>query len=954
MFQIAIRKILHNSWMFAVLLLASIIAVATICSVPLYTSGILQRLLWRDLEELQSSRAIYPGRCYANFNFHHPKNPDDSFPIYKSLHREINENLIPELRLPVVTQTHQLTAGYLFFFRDGFPQDAAQRRIARVESLSGLEDHIKITHGKMFSKEKNNDVYEVIITEGAMQELNLLLDRTYVFKKKFGAVEDYFKVKVVGVFTVKEEFDPFWFNHFSSYNESFIVDYSLFTRDFVEKEIPELKASQWFFALDYHHITLKNITSIMSLMDSYVRSAKSFHVTLDIPFKPILEQYEIRAQVLQMTLWFLQIPTLCMLALFIYMISLNIVENEKNEIAVLKSRGARNSQILFLYFVVSLILSVGAFVLGPPLGLFICRVIGSSNGFLEFIQRKALPVSLDFKAYLYSFAGIFLFVVTMLIPVLISSRSTIVEYKKTKARSGNTPAWKKFFFDIILILISIYGLYRYYDRQKVLSLTGAEGSSLPLDPLLFLVSVFFMLGAGLFFIRIFPYFIKLIFAVGRNKWSPVLYASLIQVGRSHGTGQIRMIFLILSLSLGIYNSMAARTININIEERIRYMNGADITINSEWQTVSISSGGSSSASGDSGTTGTGGTGTSIGVNSVYIEPDFKPYTELVGAEMVTKVFKKDKVTALLPNSDGTVVQLMAIIPHEFGDIAWFRSDLLPYHWYQYLNLLSESPKAFLVSKSLKERYELEEGDQISLAWANQGYLDGYIYAFIDFWPSFNPFPESQGQRKPDLIVANLHYIHAKMFIEPYEIWLRKKPDTTSNEIFQDIEEKKLDIVNLTNSSRQIIDKKNDPMLQGTNGTLTVGFFIIMLATVVGFIVYLILSFKSRLLQFGVFRAMGLSQRKVTRLFIYEQLFISGTAIVIGILIGNLTSNLFIPILQLVDSAAEQVPPFRIVALRSDFLKLYLIVAAMLAIGIAVFRVLTSKIKIHQVIKLGEE
>lgn len=46
-----------------------------------------------------------------------------------------------------------------------------------------------------------------------------------------------------------------------------------------------------------------------------------------------------------MTLAFLQVPVLPMLGFFLYMALLLIIKKEKNEIAVLKSRGAGNWQV---------------------------------------------------------------------------------------------------------------------------------------------------------------------------------------------------------------------------------------------------------------------------------------------------------------------------------------------------------------------------------------------------------------------------------------------------------------------------------------------------------------------------------------------------------------------------------------------------------------------------------
>jgi putative ABC transport system permease protein len=52
--------------------------------------------------------------------------------------------------------------------------------------------------------------------------------------------------------------------------------------------------------------------------------------------------------------------------------------------------------------------------------------------------------------------------------------------------------------------------------------------------------------------------------------------------------------------------------------------------------------------------------------------------------------------------------------------------------------------------------------------------------------------------------------------------------------------------------------------------------------------------------------------------------------------------------------AQQVPPFRVIADRGDYVKLYAIVGGMLAVGLAVRDVRISRIRMAQAIKLGEE
>jgi putative ABC transport system permease protein len=128
----------------------------------------------------------------------------------------------------------------------------------------------------------------------------------------------------------------------------------------------------------------------------------------------------------------------------------------------------------------------------------------------------------------------------------------------------------------------------------------------------------------------------------------------------------------------------------------------------------------------------------------------------------------------------------------------------------------------------------------------------------------------------------------------------------------------------------------------------------MLVCAVGFLIYWTLSLRGRILQFGILRALGVSQRQLLYMIVLEQLFLSGAAIVMGILIGGAACALFVPALELFFTAANQAPPFKVIALRSDYLKIYAIVLVMLAAGLAFLRWFIRRLKIGSALKLGEE
>ena len=122
----------------------------------------------------------------------------------------------------------------------------------KIEVLQKIEDHISILYGRTFSGEKQEGIYEVIVTEGAMKELDLRLNEVYLVTNMKNIVA--FRAKVVGVFTIDDEHDAFWYTRIDEYIKSFFLNPVLYR---LESEalfsLPSFEA-EWFYALDYYGI----------------------------------------------------------------------------------------------------------------------------------------------------------------------------------------------------------------------------------------------------------------------------------------------------------------------------------------------------------------------------------------------------------------------------------------------------------------------------------------------------------------------------------------------------------------------------------------------------------------------------------------------------------------------------------------------------------------------------
>lgn len=953
-----IRKMVKNKWLELSLLFGLVLSVALVSSMPIYTEAILQRMLVKELENYQLTSGTYPltHRTSVFFMGETPKENGESARAADAYIRSMGERFSLPVREYVVERG---TDTFNFVPKDKERVDATVRRNADIVAFSDLEKHVRLVDGVMPAKEPVNGVYEALVVESALTQLKMVLGNEFVIEDE--RIKRPITVKPVGVINPSDEHDLFWYNSLSSYGKSFILDYDLFEKAITEGEGDvSVRTSYWYYALDYSRMNLKSIASFIDTNErilGYV-SSRFNSQSVKAPALGVISKYMDRQEQLRLMLWSLNVPVMIMLAFYLFMVANLIVDRQKTEIAVLRSRGASRLQVLVSYVIEGALLGAIAYAVGPPAGMLLTKLLGASNGFLEFVQRSALLVELNAVAYRYALYAVVFSLVMTLIPAFLATRTSIVGHKQQLARVTRKPFWNRLFLDVILLGVSFYGLQSFRRRMSDLQSLGLDSASFKVDPLLFLVPALFTLGLGLLLLRVYPLFVRLVYWIGRHVWPPSLYSTLIQVGRSSTQYSFLMVFLMITIATGLFSASAARTMNSNTLEKVRYKNGADVILNVRWENDAPPPG--AEMAGED-----GGAEASQPVPAPpkriqYTEPPFQLFAELPGVEHAAKVFVKDAIAQL--NKSSTRIKLMGIETDEFGRTAYLKDGLLDHHFYDYLNLIATEPTAVLISRTMAEQSGVKEGDTIYVGWNNASFKPFTVYGIVDYWPTFNPNPQqppsTAGAKEPELpklVVGHLDYIQSAIALEPYQIWIDLKDEPSARTAFNDaLNEKGIPIESFVDTVYELTQAKNDPFQMAINGVMTLGFLISVVISFFGFLLYWVLSLNSRVLQYGILRAMGISFSQLIGMLVTEQVLTSGAAFLLGAAVGNATSQLFVPLFQLSFNPATQVPPFAVTFDPNDSLRLYTIVAIMVAIGLGILGYMLSRIKIHQAVKLGED
>lgn len=935
------QKILNKKWLISCLLAGAVLLVAIACCNPMYTHAALQKTLTDALEDQLVSTNQYPAVAkvsgtHSNSRFEHYSS--ELFPDYNT-----NVDTLASFYENDVLSKVTLLETDEFTMKLTETRTGLNTMKASVNCLFDMEEHINIVFGSLYTDQSEDGTYECIISERMLVNTGAVIGDIFDSRIDDGTGNNY-KFKIVGVFQSSKEDDPYWVNDPLTYDTDLFLPKNVYEELFMQEDMVTSITCSYFVVFDYQTIRVEDIDSFYSADNKIRRDCIDNGLYgCEFNYEEVFQSYSEGSNQVTVTMWVFQVPVLILLCVFIFMVSNQIISIEQGEIAMLKSRGVSKKQLILAYLAQGGIISAAALVIGIPLGYVFCTLFGATKSFMEFTVRTSIEVRITGISLLFALIAALSAVIFMTIPVLKYANFSIVEQKLNK-KKNRKPLWQKVFLDFILLAISLYGFYS-FNKQKDIIIQDITGGT-SIDPLLYFSSTVFILAVALIFLRIIPLLSGLVYKIGKKKWSPAGFASFMQINKSIRKQSFIIVFLVLTLALGIFNATTARSINDNEEMRLKYNIGADLVMQQQWKDNSAA--------------------VKMGYQSSleYTEPDYTVYNQIKDKiNSMTRVLVDDNVT--LSGTDSVVEGnslFMAITTDEFGRTAYMPDNVTKFHWYYYLNALAENPNGAIISRNYAELNSLRVGDNFIVYRTDKmgnrkSLLNVTVSAIVDAWPGYESKVYGTGadgqERYLDnyLVVVNFSTAQQTYGTEPYQIWI----NTDNTDFFYDFaEENSLVYSSFTDAQASCDEVKEQPFFQVTSGMLTITFFVVLILCMIGFLIYWVTSIKSRELIFGIYRAMGMSMREIIQMLVLEHVFGSLLPILYGILAGVLSAKMFVPLIQLAYSPAYSTLETRVITSAGDMFNLGLCVVLMLVICFAVIGRILSRMKIAQALKLGED
>ena len=949
---IAFKRLLTQRFLSLASIAGLMIASGFILSVPLYADATYFRLLREELLAGREVDLIQKPVDYAPLSFvFEQKAAGKNSPQWKNV-EEVDKYLsgaaLRRIDLPILQLIRRFRTDGYFMYPPRDPNNPATQyslTSANFAFITPMEETIIVVNGTtpqpFVSLLREGDTIEVMAHESLANEFGVQVGDSYSLRTENGQIP----VTVVGLWRGVDPTAPYW----DVKDESLLlVHEETYTGIISDRVDDELRNATWMIVADGASLHADDVAPLQERIQNVENRTNTLLPKTALIASPLeaLARYQENAPTLTFLLFAFSVPILSLILAFIGLVAGLFVDQQRGEMAILRSRGASTMQVVGMSLLQGIIVGAVALAGGVALAYWITHSIGKARSFLDFSAAGGLRVSMTPQVLGYGLLGIgIILIIQVLLPTLSAAENTIVTYKQERARSLRASWWQRYWLDILLLVPAGYGLWQ-LTQQSQEALKGSETIPDPLqNPLLLLVPALGIFSVALFTLRLVPRFMEMISRLLKTSKSVGMLMAARYLARTPALYSAPLVLLVLTLGLSAFTASLARTLDSQLDKQAHYQVGADINLYELGTTFNEDN-----------------------PSPVYTFGPVEDHLSIPGVRSATRAGRyKFSAIAQGGSLQGT---FLAIDRLTFPSAAYWQRDFASEQLGALMNQLAANPTGVLLPSSLLAKQKLKVGDTLRLAIttgvAGQSIpMEAPIVDTFELFPTW--YPEDGA-----LIVGNLEELFLRAGAEyPHEVWLGTTPEADPEFIAyavrgfsilldQQADQSKLVqnglntiVRDWSSAELKIRAEQRRPERQGLFGLLSVGFVSSALLTVLGFLLYALFSFRRRFIEMGMLRAIGLSIQQMTSLLAAELAFLVLLGIGVGTALGVFASRLFVPFLQIGASAQSQYPPFQIEIAWLSIAQIYVLFALLFIAALAVLSSLLVRMKIFQAIKLGE-
>ncbi|MDP6453552.1 MAG: hypothetical protein QF898_09620, partial [SAR202 cluster bacterium] len=289
-----------------------------------------------------------------------------------------------------------------------------------------------------------------------------------------------------------------------------------------------------------------------------------------------LEEYDTRLFFSKIPMFVIMILISVVILYYVITLSSLVVEQQRGEIVLLRSRGASSTQVLAIFAMEGLTIAIMAVIIAPFLAAAVISFLGFTPAFSDLTGTSRLSVSLTSGAFLMSGVGGILSFAALMVPAIQASKLSVTTHRQESARPTSQPFYQRFYLDILLLVIGIL-LFRQLSSQGSVVAVGVFGR-VAVDQLLLAVPAVILVASALVLLRLFPLVMRTSSFLLSNFLSAGLVIGLWQMARNPTHYARLSLLLILMAGLGIFAASFGGTLKLSFTERALYSTGSDVRL----------------------------------------------------------------------------------------------------------------------------------------------------------------------------------------------------------------------------------------------------------------------------------------------------------------------------------------------------------------------------------------
>jgi len=953
--HIALLRLWSHRGLMACAAAGLVTAVSLSVGIPLYADAVHHRLLQERVEtEAGEQRPPFSFLIQYVGVWDGLEEWEHVAPVDDYLRREAASTLrMPQKQMVRLLRTDQLrlfATGDVAYGGEG--EEQTHLAWVALGAMSDLEGRVQMLEGRLPAPSAAGEPLEVMITLPFAETLGLQVGEEYVVyapQQDEGMTEGVEEaVRIVGVWWPANPDDVYWMHRsYTAFETVLLTAEESFLERFAPSVKGEIGYAEWFIEFDGSGVRAEDVLGLLGGIRVLEGRLTTLLPNTRVPVSPADALYRYRREALLLTilLYLFSIPLFGLVLYFIALVAGMIVSRQRNELAVLRSRGMTSWQVIGIYVLEGVVVGLVALVVGSLVAHVVAQWMGHTTSFLVLGSKPLLATRLGWGSLRFGLVAVGASLVTSVVPAIGAARHTIVTYKQEQARSLRKPFWQRAYLDLLLLIPAVYGYYMLRERGtiSVLGGLGAEGGGSPFgNPLLFLLPTLFIFALSLTFVRLVPAVMRLLAWLGERGRGVVAVLALRHLARSPGMYVGPLLLLILTLSLAVFTASMASTLDAHLTDQAYYESGGDILLEELGESTQTPAGvgfGSSAGRG----------GGEEGKEEIP-GPDwrFLPVEDhllIPGVKEATRLGRYE-MTVLVT---GRKYELIGVDRASLPLVMPFREDYAQETLAGLMNGLAAKWNGLLVDQRSAAENGWRVGDVVNAQlWiGKQPEVAFEIVGMLKYFPTVYP---EDGR----FAVANLGYLHEQVGgTYPYDVLLTVEEGVRAEQVVEGARKLGFRVINSVDGRTVIEREQENPSRQGVFGLLSVGFLAAAFLTMLGYLIYSYVSFQQRFIQLGVLRAIGLSVEQMTRFLAGEQLAVIGAGLVGGTLLGSLTTQLFVPFLQVRTGAHPLTPPFVVQIAWGDVAIIYVIFGLVLVGAVAILTALLRRMNIFQVVKLGE-